>query len=263
MTSNPWDPERYERDGGFVWRYGHELVEILDPRPGERVLDAGCGTGQLTALIAESGADVVGVDNSPEMVDAAARNYPELPFEVADVRDLPYSGEFDAVFSNAVLHWVLPPESAVDSIRRALVPGGRFVAELGGAGNIAAIVEAVRWARRRSPGPNVENSFFFPSADVYTAMLESHGFDVEVADLFERPTPLDGGEEGLRLWLDTFAGGLLDGLSDDERATVVDRVETRLRPRLHRGGQWIADYVRLRVVARRSGPQTAPRSSQT
>ena len=263
MTSNPWDPERYERDGGFVWRYGHDLVELLSPRPGERVLDAGCGTGQLTALIAESGADVVGIDRSPEMVVAAARNYPELRFEVADVRGLPYRGEFDAVFSNAVLHWVLPPEPAVDSIRRALVPGGRFVAELGGAGNIGAIIEAVRWARRGDPGPKAEDAFFFPSAAEYTAMLESHGFDVERADLFERPTPLDGGEDGLRLWLDTFAGGLLDGLSGAQRATVVGSVEARLRPRLHRDGQWTADYVRLRVVARRRERRPAPGGTQT
>ena len=106
MTNNPWDPQRYERDGGFVWRYGHDLVELLDPRPGERVLDAGCGTGQLTARIAESGAEVVGVDNSLEMIDTAGRNYPRLRFETVDVRDMPYRAEFDAVFSNAVLHWV-------------------------------------------------------------------------------------------------------------------------------------------------------------
>ena len=255
MTSNPWDPERYERDGGFVWRYGHELVELLAPRPDERVLDAGCGTGQLTALIAESGADVVGVDNSPEMVAAAARNYPGLRFEVADVRDLSYRDEFDAVFSNAVLHWVLPPEAAVESIRRALEPGGRLVAELGGAGNIGAIVEAVSWARLDKLGQSVGETFFFPSAAEYTSMLESHGFDVERADLFERPTPLDGGEDGLRLWLDTFAGGLLDGLSDDERDEVVGRMESRLRPRLYRDGQWTADYVRLRVVARLRWPR--------
>ena len=252
MTNNPWDPQRYERDGGFVWRYGTDLVELLDPRPGERVLDAGCGTGQLTARIAESGADVVGVDNSPEMVDRASRNYPDLRFEVADARDLPYRAEFDAVFSNAVLHWVLPPEAAIASIRRALKPGGRFVAELGGEGNIAAIVEAVSWARRGNAGSRVGEAFFFPGDSEYAAMLESHGFDVEHADLFQRPTPLDGGEDGLRLWLDTFAGGLLDGLSAEERAGVVDLAETRLRPILHHGGQWTADYVRLRVAARRT-----------
>ena len=253
MTNNPWDPERYERDGGFVWRYGHDLVKLLGPRPGERVLDAGCGTGQLTARIAESGADVVGIDNSPEMVDTAGRNYPTLRFEIADVRDMPYRCEFDAVFSNAVLHWVMPPEAAVEAIRRALKPGGRFVAELGGQGNIEAIIEAVRWARRGNQGPQLGDTFFFPSDAEYASMLESHGFDVEQADLFERPTPLDGGEEGLRLWLDTFAGGLLDGLSSEARAEVVDRVENRLRPRLHRAGRWTADYVRLRVVARRRG----------
>ena len=252
MTNNPWDPQRYERDGCFVWRYGHDLVELLDPRPGERVLDAGCGTGQLTARIAESGADVVGVDNSAEMVDTARRNYPELQFEVADVRDLTYRAEFDAVFSNAVLHWVMPPEAALEAIRRALKPGGRFLAELGGRGNIAAIIEAVRWARRQKAAPEVGDAFFFPSDAGYAAMLEAHGFDVRRADLFERPTPLDGGEDGLRLWLDTFAGGLLDGLSADERADVVDLVETRLRPRLHRDGLWTADYVRLRVFAHRT-----------
>ncbi len=254
MTNNPWDPQRYERDGGFVWRYGHDLVELLDPRPGERVLDVGCGTGQLTARIAESGVEVVGIDNSPEMVDTAGRNYPGLRFEAADVRDMRYRAEFDAVFSNAVLHWVLPPEAAVGAIRRALKPGGRFVAELGGRGNIAAIIEAVRWARRGNPGPEVGDAFFFPSDAEYAAMLESYGFDVQRADLFERPTPLDGGDDGLRLWLDTFAGGLLDGLSTDARSEVVDLVETRLRPQLHHDGRWTADYVRLRIAARLRGP---------
>ena len=166
---------------------------------------------------------------------------------------MPYRCEFDAVFSNAVLHWVMPPEAAVEAIRRALKPGGRFVAELGG--RETSRPSSRRWIGRDA-GTRIRSlgdAFFFPSVTEYASMLESHGFDVEQADIFDRPTPLDGGEDGLRLWLDTFAGGLLDGLPADARAEVVDLVETRLRPRLHREGRWTADYVRLRVIARRRG----------
>ena len=192
MTSSTWDPSLYDDNHSFVWENRTDLVDLLAPRPGERILDVGCGTGHLTARIAQAGAKVVGIDR-------ARQNYPDLRFEQGDVRNLTYGQEFEAVFSNAVLHWVRPPEAAVEGIRQALKPGGRFVAELGGEGNIALILDAVDSARKELGVPGLtttRSTFFFPSPDEYTSILESHGFSVTQADMFDSPTPLDWGREG-------------------------------------------------------------------
>ncbi len=144
-TSQPpeWDAALYDDRHSFVWKRGAALIELLAPRSGEWVLDLGCGTGHLTAKIAEAGAEVIGIDSSPEMIEEARRLYPGLPFGVGDARDFHFDEPFDAVFSNAVLHWIKPPEEAVACVRRALKPGGRFVAEFGGRGNVAAIIGAL------------------------------------------------------------------------------------------------------------------------
>ena len=143
MTEREWDAGRYDSAHSFVWERGRGVVELLAPAPGERILDLGCGTGHLTAHIAASGAEVVGIDSSDGMVGVASQNYPNIRFEVADARSLPYAAEFDAVFSNAVLHWVRPPEAVVESVGRSLKPRGRFVAEFGGQNNIRTIMNAV------------------------------------------------------------------------------------------------------------------------
>jgi len=234
-----------------VWEYGAELVELLAPLPSERILDLGCGPGHLTA---ESRVIVVGVDSAPSMVAQARRHYPSLKFEIADARNLPYHEEFDAVFSNAALHWVRPPEDAIDGIWRALRPGGRFVAELDGKGNIASILEAIKSAlgqvqvhMQLTGRPD----FYFPGSGEYASLLKENGFSVTLATLFGRPTGLDNGPRGLRLWLEMFATGFLAGLDADPRVEVIELVERRLRPRLYSDGQGTVEYKRLRVVARK------------
>jgi SAM-dependent methyltransferase len=243
-----WDAALYDGKHAFVFETGRGLVEVLGPRPGERVLDLGCGTGHLTARIAESGAAVVGLDRSPEMLAAARSSYPRLEFVEGDAADFTLPGEFDAVFSNATLHWVADAEAAVRCIARALKPGGRFVAEFGGHGNVAGIAAAVRQAAQEVVGVPVEHGWYFPSVGEYAPILERHGLEVRSAALFDRPTPLEGAG-GFRDWLTMFRGGLLDRVPEPARESVLARAEEIARPRLFRGGRWVADYRRLRVAA--------------
>ena len=247
-----WDPDRYDDGHAFVYEYGADLLDLLSPAPGERVLDLGCGTGHLTAEIADTGAAVVGVDRAAEMVGRARREYPSLPFARADARALPFDRAFDAVLSNAVLHWIdeAGQDEAAAAIHDALVPGGRLVAELGGAGNVDSIAGAVldELAARGVPG---EHPWHFPSLGDYATRLERAGFEVTFARLFDRPTPFDGGEDGLRNWLAMFGDPLLGHVDPDTRAAVVSAVEERLRPERFRDGRWVGDYRRLRLVARR------------
>ncbi len=248
----PWDAGLYKDRHSFVWKYGTSAVDLLAPRPGERILDLGCGTGHLTARIAEAGARVVGIDSSAEMIAEARRGFPGLRFEVADARDFALDEPFDAVFSNAVLHWVKPPERAVACIRRSLAPGGRFVAELGGRGNVAAIVASLEAASGAMGVEGWEHPWYYPSIGEYAALLESDGLEVAQAVLFDRPTPLEG-EDGLRSWVTMFARDLVERVPPDGREEFFGRVEESARGTLHRDGAWFADYRRLRIVARRVG----------
>jgi SAM-dependent methyltransferase len=248
VGSQHWDPERYERNARFVAELGAPLLELLAPRAGERILDLGCGDGFLTERLAALGCDVVGVDASPEQVAAAQRR--GLAARVARAEALPFAGEFDAVFSNAVLHWVKDAAGAIAAVRRALRPGGRFVAEMGGAGCVAKIRDAIGQAfARRGLAAGPLDPWFFPSAEAYGALLEEGGFTVRSLALFPRPTPLPGDVSG---WLETFAEPFLGALPAGERAGAVDEIREILRPQLfdaERG--WTADYVRLRFAAER------------
>jgi trans-aconitate methyltransferase len=237
-TMNTWDAARYQARHAYVFAYGEDLVGLLGPRADEKILDIGCGSGQLTAKIAGSGADVTGLDRSPEMIAEARRNFPSLTFEIGDAANFNVANPFDAVFSNAALHWVKDAEGAAASIARALRSGGRFVVELGGKGNTQAVMEAVR----EVAGP-VETPWFFPSVGEYTSLLERHGFEIAFATLFDRPTRVEG-EDGLEDWLAMFAGSMLP--SPAARREVVNR----LRPTMFRGGAWVVDYRRLRVIAK-------------
>jgi trans-aconitate 2-methyltransferase len=241
---------RYDAAGGFVWELGSSLIELLGPERGERILDVGCGTGHLAARIAEAGAEVLGIDASSSMIEQARKNYPRLRFEVVDVLEMDGRSEHDAVFSNAVLHWVTRPELAATRIFDTLKPGGRFVAELGGEGNISMIVAAVGRAREEIGFPGMRtDAWYFPGLDEYSSLLESVGFVIGSAELFPRPTPLGMGEGGLGGWLDIFAEPLMEGLSGPRRKAVVSAVEEMLRPSMFRDGTWWGDYVRIRVRA--------------
>lgn len=249
MSAGEWAASAYDHSAGYVSRLGGEVVDLLDPKPGERVLDLGCGTGDLSWEISSRGAEVLGVDASSEMVSRAARKYPQLRFEVADARSLEITvSNFDAVFSNAVLHWVKEATAVARAVHRVLRPGGYFVAELGGRGNVSTIERALEetLVERGIPVAG-RNPWYFPSLAEYAGLLEENGFEVEYAVLFDRPTPL--GEEGLEGWLGVFAGSFFAGLSAVEREEVVGRVVEKVRTVLHGEEGAFADHRRLRVAA--------------
>jgi trans-aconitate methyltransferase len=249
--STTWNSELYQSSHAFVWEFGRDLLAMLGPKPRERILDVGCGTGQLTAEIAKSGAEVIGLDQSREMITAARGNYPELQFEVADIATTEYDCEFDAVFSNAALHWVRNQQGAIAAIARALKPGGRLVFEMGGRGNIRQIWNAAIQALAEMGVPNPEklSPWFYPSIGEYAPMLEERGLTVTFAVLFDRPTPLEGGEHGLREWLEMFGMFAGDVLRLGQRDELISRIETLARPALFREGVWTVDYKRLRMIA--------------
>jgi trans-aconitate 2-methyltransferase len=248
-----WDPDLYDRDHSFVWERGLDLIEILAPRPGERILDLGCGTGHLTYRIACSGAETIGIDISPEMIERARSNYPDIRFEVADGANFHFEEPFDAVFSNAALHWITDQRAAAACIWRALRPGGRLVAELGGKGNISALLGAVESALRAisEPSDPIAHPASFPTLGQFAALLEAQGFLVTYASFFERPTPLKGGQQGLRNWIEVFAEYALQMVPPHRLEEFFRMVEDQLRPILYREGTWFADYRRLRITARK------------
>jgi trans-aconitate methyltransferase len=191
--SSDWDAERYQARHSYVWRHGEALLDFLCARAGERIIDLGCGAGQLTARIAETGAVVTGIDRSPEMIAQARANFPTLDFQLGEATDFSVPEPVDAVFSNAVLHWVRDAHSAAQCVAQALKPGGRFVLEMGGRGNVQRLLDMVV----EVAGP-VEIPWFFPSVGEYATVLESAGLEVRMAELFDRPTEVEG-ENGWRI----------------------------------------------------------------
>ncbi len=246
--SQTWDPQAYNREGSFVHQLAGGVVEWLAPQPGERILDLGCGDGQLTARIVQSGAIVTGVDASAAMADAArARG---IAADHAPAEQLPYSdATFDAVFSNAALHWVHGQDAMMAEVHRVLRPGCRFVAEMGGHGNIAAIrVAMTAVLERHGCGTREADVNYYPTPDAYRRRMERHGFAIDRIELIPRPTLLPGG--GMAGWLRTFRRGALDTLPAALRDTVIDETCALLEPVLrNEDGHWIADYVRLRFIA--------------
>lgn len=264
MANNNWNTALYEGKHGFVWQYGEEVIDLLAPQPGEFILDLGCGTGQLTDKIAATGAKVIGIDRSLEMISKARENYPQLKFTVADATNFTVDRPLDAVFSNATLHWIKQPEAVINCIQQSLKPGGRFVAEFGGKGNVKQIVQALTETLANSGYDVATNPWYFPSIGEYTSLLEKYGLEVTYARLFDRPTPLKDGNAGLANWLKMFAGlapslygrkppigrcAFLAGLSAEEEKRIIDRVVTKLKPTLYSDGIWKVDYRRIRVVA--------------
>jgi trans-aconitate methyltransferase len=246
-----WNPSLYDRKHSFVTEYGKDLLSLLAPRPSERILDLGCGTGHLTQTIADSGADVVGLDSSPQMIDSARREYPDIEFVVADASDFTFDARFDAVFSNAALHWVRRAESAAGCISRALKPGGRFVAEFGGKGNTANVTAAIEESVFELTGKEARHPWYFPSIGEYASLLERHGLAARSAVLFDRPTKLEG-PDGMRNWLVMFCSWIFQELADpDDRLTrrILELIERKLRDKQCVEGEWFVDYRRLRITA--------------
>jgi trans-aconitate methyltransferase len=243
-----WDTAVYDRDFAFVSAYGAELLDWLEPQPGESVLDLGCGTGVLTARIAETGATVTGIDSDPTMIAAARTRLPGADLRVADAHDFVVDDPVDAVFSNAALHWMPAPVEVLGCVTDALRAGGRFVAEMGATGNVATVTEAVDRACREAGLPERDWPWFFPSPAQYAAMLEDAGLEVRRLDFHDRPTRLTG-KNGFVGWLAMFAGSVLVDVPPD----VLDRAAEIARPELWRDRAWWADYRRLRFRAEKVG----------
>lgn len=249
-NSPQWDAELYDNKHEFVSQLATDLVELLSPKPGEQILDLGCGTGHLTHKIATI-TEVLGIDSAATMIEKARANYPDLRFELANAAELNFVEQFDAVFSNAVLHWVKPPEKAITGVWNALKPGGRFVAEFGGKGNINLILIALHNAiKDNNLSINKELNFnYFPSIAEYGTLLENQGFTFTFASLFARLTPLADGEQGMSNWLKMFRGKLLALYPEQMQIKIIAGVEEELRATLYKNGQWFADYHRIRIVA--------------
>ncbi|KLU61542.1 trans-aconitate 2-methyltransferase [Peptococcaceae bacterium CEB3] len=251
-SSSDWDSNLYDDKISFVSKLGKDVVTLLDPQPGERILDLGCGTGDLTHEIHRSGAIPVGIDYSESMVKKAIQKYPNITFQVENGETFRVTEPFDAVFSNAALHWMTKPSKAAESVWLALRQGGRFVAEFGGKGNVQtiskAVYEVISSFRGNVPEPS---PWYYPSVGEYASLLETQGFRVVYAVHFDRPTQLEDGENGLKHWLDMFADAFFSGLSDGKKSEAYSLIEEKLNPKLFADGNWFADYVRIRVKALR------------
>jgi trans-aconitate methyltransferase len=247
-----WDTVLYENKHAFVWQYGEDLLQLLNPQRGEQILDLGCGTGQLTEKIRNFGAEVMGIDDAPTMIKKAKHNYPHLKFDVGDAKSFQVEKPLDAVFSNAVLHWIPEAEAVIGCVHQALKVGGRFIAEFGGKGNVQEITTAIAFALN-SMGVEKQSPWYFPSIGEYASLLENQGFEVRYATLFPRPTPLAEGDAGMRNWIQMFAGSFLLGLSQEEQKRVIQIAEERLKPSLYSDGSWTADYRRIRIVVIKTG----------
>lgn len=255
MSSLTWDAKLYDEKHAFVWEKARGVVELLAPKAGEHILDLGCGTGHLTAEIAATGAIVTGIDRSPEMIADAKAKHPGLKFEVLDAREFSFDRQFDAVFSNAALHWILDPEKVILGVARALKPGGRFVAEFGGKGNIERLMSAIAraFAEFGTSSYQETNPWYYPSIAEYAALLEKNGLLVREASLFARPTRLGDGEKGLEAWLHMFGENFLSRVPTDRRKQFLREVENDARPELFKNGCWELDYQRLRISAFHEG----------
>jgi trans-aconitate methyltransferase len=246
FSQQTWDPEVYAQHARFVSDLGTAVLDLLAPNRGERILDLGCGDGVLTKKLQDIGCHVVGVDGSEAQVEAA-KNL-GIDSRVVDGHQLSFEAEFDAVFSNAALHWMKDADAVIAGVWQALKPGGRFVAECGGYGCVVTIEGALMSAlNRRGIQGRAVNPWYFATTEDYGSRLERRGFKVNYIALIPRPTPLPGDIDG---WLQTFAQSFTSALPEEERAEFLAEVKEELRPKLcDAAGQWTADYVRLRFVA--------------
>lgn len=249
IGSKAWNAELYDKEHSFVSNYGMELIHLLSPKTGEKILDVGCGTGDLAYQISQAGAEVVGIDSAASMIQQARLKYPALKFEVADARKMQFINRFDAVFSNAALHWMQPPDAVLNSIWLALKPGGRFIAEFGGKNNVGTITMAITSAARELNCllSMQDSPWYLPSIGEYTALMEENGFTVSYAFYFDRPTKLNG-VDGLKSWIAMFCSNWLSDIPEDVRDLIIEKAEATLKPLLLHEGRWVADYKRLRVV---------------
>ncbi len=258
-TKQIWQAKQYDFNHGFVTEHGKELISILNPQKGQNILDLGCGTADITRLISDTGANVVGIDSSLEMLEQGKIKYPGLDLRCVDVIDMNYLNNFDSIISNAALHWVHDSVTAVKNMNHALKLGGNLVLEFGGHGNINNIQSSIiNVLYNLGYKDNSRRKiWYFPTIGEYTSILENNGFNVTTALLYKRPTLLEG-EMGMENWIRQFASGYFDNLFEQQVESIMDIItesskkrdyKSSLRATNYKDGMWMADYVRLRVVA--------------
>ncbi|WP_430909400.1 class I SAM-dependent methyltransferase [Maribacter sp. 2-571] len=248
-----WDSTLYDDKHSFVYRYGADLVDMLGPKKGEKVLDLGCGSGALTEALRTRSGSVVGVDSSSEMIKKARNTYPLCTFLKGDARNFSGSHPFDCIFSNATLHWVIEPEKAVKCMFENLRYGGRVALEFGGKNNVDTVIQALRRILF-SKGYKEQSAlqlWYFPSISTYTSLLERNGFEVTLAEWYDRPTELADGETGILDWLSMFAKPFFKGIAAEEASVIKKEVQGSVSGALFKNSKWYADYKRIRVLARK------------
>lgn len=247
-----WNSTLYDDKHKYVSQYGEDLMTILNPQKEENILDIGCGTGDLANEISKAGALVTGIDSSPAMIEAARGKYPHIRFHLQDGEEDRFVAQFHAVFSNAAIHWMKNQRQVVQNSYNALLPKGRFIAELGGANNVESILLALEEASKTLSIPYERSllPWVFPTKEEMTAHLTEVGFHVLKMTHFFRPTPLVG-EEGMYNWLNMFSSSLFKHLTSEEKKTLFHECERLLRSQLYEENGWVADYWRLRFVAQK------------
>lgn len=246
-----WNADLYDDKHSFVFQYGENVLELLDVKAGERVLDLGCGTGYLTHQIKLLGSIVTGADASPEMIEKARHTYPDVDFVVADGAAFSFNETFDAVFSNAALHWMKDADATIRNVYQCLNKGGRFCAEMGGKGNVQEMIKAtVAVLTKHGYTADMGNiPWYFPSTAEYASKLEAAGFRVTYTAHFDRPTLLQDGRQGVAKWLHMFGSSFFKAIPDTELSQILDEITDLLEPAYNNNGQWYSDYKRLRFIA--------------
>jgi len=250
-TKDQWNTSLYNEKHSFVYKYGTDLIELLDPKSDERILDIGCGTGELTAQIQKSANEIVGLDNSSSMINEARRNYPDCSFVVEDIIDMNFENPFDSIFSNAALHWVKAHKKAISSMYNSVKQDGKLVLEFGGKGNVQLIINQLRTTLSQFGYTEQAKTepWYFPSIGEYSSELEKAGFRVLFGQHFDRPTELADEENGVLDWLSMFGMDFFKGINTQDVEAISKRVQAELAPTCLKNGKWIADYKRIRIVA--------------
>lgn len=250
-TSQKWNAKLYNDKHAFVYNYGEDLIELLNPNKEQRILDLGCGSGQLTSKINALSKEVIGIDKSPEMIADAKSKFKTIEFDVTDASNFSFVKPFDAIFSNATLHWVTDYKGAIQCMFQNLKENGKIVVEFGGKGNVETIINQLRLSlkQRGYLEQSQLKQWYFPSIGEYTSALENGGFRVIMAQHFDRPTELADKKSGIKDWMSMFAKGFFHNVTDIHKQEIMDEVQQQVSPKCLIGGKWFADYKRIRVVA--------------